>query len=128
MALFGAGQAFAQEPRVEPRGTPPQQQANTPQQLDVARLPIDVERIRRELRQSGERQTQDGLNVEFQIDVFGRAPSLQLFTEADNLTTGPVPYGGPTHQQMLEMMTPKEFSSPTMDFNALFRWLMEKTR
>ena len=53
---------------------------------------------------------------------------IQLFTREDNLTTGPVPYGAPTHQQMLQMMTPKEFSAPVADFSALFRWLTDKTK
>ena len=40
--------------------------------------------------------------------------------------SGPVPYGAPTHRDMLNEMTPVEFRAPVMDFNALLRWLTDK--
>ena len=55
-------------------------------------------------------------------------PQIQLFTAEDNLRYGPVPYGAPTHQEMINQITPKEFSSPVMDFNALMRWLADKSK
>lgn len=125
LALVGAAPALAQQDQ-QPSG--PREPREEPSSVDVKRLPVDVGRIHRELRQSSERQTQEGLNVRFEVDVFGNAPPIQLFTAEDNLATGPVPYGAPTHQQMLEVMTPQEFRSPVMDFNGLFRWLMEKAR
>jgi hypothetical protein len=117
LVLGSVTAAGAQQPPPRPEGA-----------VDVDRLPINLSRIQRELKQSSERADQDGLNLRFQVEVFGQAPQIQLFTPADNLTTGPVPYGAPTHQQMLQMMTPKEFSAPVMDFNALFRWLAAKPR
>ena len=97
--------------------------------VDVSRLPVNVERIHRELRQSARATEQrDGLTLRYQIEVFGRAPELKLFTPEDNLTTGPVPYGAPTHQEIIQHITPQEFRAPAMDFNALFRWLAEKAR
>ena len=120
LVLIGGIAAEAQQPERQPPQPRPQ--------VNVDRLPIDIGRIQRELRQSTERQQQEGLNLKFQIEVFGSAPQIELFTPADNLKNGPVPYGAPTHQQMLQMMTPKEFSSPVMDFNGLFRWLTEKTK
>ena len=104
------------------------QPASDPPQVNVDNLPLDVGRIQRGLRQSTERQQRDGLNIRFQIEVFGQAPPLQLFASDEDLTTGPVPYGAPTHQEMLDFMTPKKFSSPVMDFGALFKWLGEKSR
>jgi hypothetical protein len=91
------------------------------QQVDVSRLPIDLDRIRRELRVAEIRESRDGLNLKYTVDVYGRAPTLVLFTEADNLRYGRAPYGGPTHQDMLEMMTPKEHRAPVADFSALLR-------
>ncbi len=99
------------------------------QTIDVSRLPIDMDRIRRELRQAvPDRVQQDGLNLRYQIEVFGRAPAITLFTAADNLTNGPVPYGAPTHRDILEQITPREFRAPVMDFTALFKWLAGKTK
>ena len=96
--------------------------------IDVSRLPVNLQRIQRGLRQSTVTEHRDGLNLRYQIEVFGRAPELRLFTPEDNLGTGPVPYGAPTHQEIIRHITPKEFSSPVMDFSALARWLAQKTK
>jgi len=96
--------------------------------IDVSRLPVNLQRIQRELRQSTVTEYRDGLNLRYQIEVFGRAPEVRLFTPEDNLGTGPVPYGAPTHQEIIRHITPKEFSSPVMDFSALARWLAQKTK
>ena len=99
------------------------------QQVDVSRLPINIERIRRELNAAlSDHEQRDGLNLRYQIEVFGRAPAIKLFTAADNLKNGPVPYGAPTHREMVDQMTPQEFRAPIMDFSALFKWLADKTK
>jgi hypothetical protein len=101
-----------------------------PPAIDVSKLPLDLHRIERQLRQTAEREERDGdgLRIRYFVDVFGRAPQIELFTPGENLSSGPVPWGAPTHQQMLEVMTPKEFRSPTMDFAAFMRWLQDKAK
>ena len=96
--------------------------------LDVSRLPVDVQRIHRELRQSAAREEREGLNLRYFIDVYGQAPPIVIFGPEDNLTSGPVPYGGPTHKEMLEQMTPQEFRSQPADVSALFRWRAERAK
>jgi len=96
--------------------------------VDVSRLPIDIRRIERKLRQSSIREERDGLNLRYIIDVYGQAPLIVLFTKQDNLLNGPVPYGGPTHRDMLNIMTPQEFRAPVADFGSLFRWLADKSK
>lgn len=91
-------------------------------QVDVSRLPINIDRIQRQLRQTTVREERDGLNLRYIVDVFGRAPRLDLFTKQDNLREGAVPYGAPTHQDMLNMMTPQEYRAPAADFSSLLRW------
>jgi len=98
------------------------------QQVDVMRLPVDLDRIQKELGAAAARESRDGLNLKYTVDVFGRAPALVLFTEADNLKYGRAPYGGPTHQDMLEMMTPKAHRAPVADFSALLRWWSDRHR
>jgi hypothetical protein len=34
-----------------------------------------------------------------------------------------VPYGAPTHREMLDMITPQEHRAPAADFGNLLRWL-----
>lgn len=77
--------------------------------IDVSRLPIDVRRIERRFRQGQIREERDGLNLRYFVDVFAKAPNLVLFTKEDNLAYGPVPYGAPTHREMVDMMTPRQF-------------------
>jgi hypothetical protein len=96
--------------------------------VDVGKLPIDLERIQRRLKQVTVREERDGLNLRYMVDVYGRAPRIELFTKQDNLETGPVPYGAPTHRDMIEAVTPQEFRAPAADFSALFRWLADKAK
>ena len=97
------------------------------QQVDVKLLPISLHRIQRELQTSTETQSHEGLRLRYQIDVYGRSPAIELFTKADNLRSGPVPNGAPTHKEMLNQMTPQELRAPVMDFTSFMRCLADKT-
>ena len=96
--------------------------------VDVSQLPIDFQRIHRQLRQATIREDRDGLNIRYVIEVYGQAPRLVVFTKDDNLVSGPVPYGGPTHQELVRYVTPQEHSGQTADIGALVRWLTERAR
>lgn len=98
------------------------------QGVDVSRLPLDLQRIYRQLQQSTIRVERDGLNLRYVIEVFGQAPPLVVFTKEDNLVNGPVPYGAPTHREILEHITPKEYRAPAADISALLRWLAERAK
>lgn len=74
--------------------------------VDVSRLPIDLRRIERELRQATIREERSGLNLRYFVEVYGQAPPLVTFTKEDNLQFGPVPHGAPTHRDILWMLTP----------------------
>jgi hypothetical protein len=80
--------------------------------IDLARLPVNVGRIGRQLRQAQVRENRDGLKIRYTIDVYGELPKIQFITPLDNILTGDVPHSAPTHNDMLRMMTPKEFSVP----------------
>jgi hypothetical protein len=103
--------------------TPAAPAATAAPAIDVSRLPIDLRRIEKSFRQTTIREERDGLNLRYFVDVYAKAPNIVLFTKEDNLLTGPVPYGGPTHREMLDMITPKEHRAPAADLGALFRWL-----
>jgi hypothetical protein len=96
--------------------------------VDVSRLPINLERIQRQLRQSTVRDESQGLNLRYVVDVFGQAPRIELFPNRDFSLSGPAPYGAPTHQDMLRVMTPQEFSAPAANLGNLFRWFSEKAK
>jgi len=96
--------------------------------VDVKRLPVDLNKLTRELRQSAANESRDGLHIRYSVDVYGQAPRIDLFTKQDNLTSGPVPYGAPSHRDMIEHVTPMEYRAPYADLSALLRWLSEKSK
>src|SRR5918996_487709 len=95
--------------------------------VDVERLPINLKRIHRELQQAQDVEIREGLNLRYVIQIYGTAPPIQLFTKEDNLT-GPAPYGAPTHQEIINHITPQEYRAPFADFGALLRWLADRNK
>ena len=114
-ALFVLGLAVAAEAQTPPAPT-----------FDVSRLPVDLDRVQRKLQQTSVREEREGLNLRYIIEVFGQAPPLVVFTPEDNLVNGPVPHGAPTHREMIEHVTPREYRAPPADISALIRWLRDR--
>jgi hypothetical protein len=96
--------------------------------VDVSRLPVDLVKVTRQLRQTTGSESRQGLHIRYTVDVYGAAPSIEFFTKKDNLATGPVPYGAPGHREMIEHVTPIEYRAPAADFSALLRWLGDRDR
>ena len=93
--------------------------------------PVSLERIRRGLvGASRTRGSRKGLKLEYYVEVYGRAPKIDLFTETENVKTSPVMYGGMTHQEFLNLVTPQEFRAPAADIPsaiaALIKWATQK--
>ena len=125
-SLMQAPWASAQSVSDEPPATKPNPPAEPA--VDVSRLPINLERIQRQLRQSTVRDESDGLRLRYIVDVYGQAPLIELFGNRDFSLTGPAPYGGPTHNDILQVITPQEFRAPAANFGNLFRWLADKAK
>ena len=69
-------------------------------------LPVSIARIQRALaRPSVLRVTSD--RPVFRVEIFGRKPTIEDILGRDYLR-GPVPFGGMTHQEFLNMVTPKD--------------------
>jgi len=68
-------------------------------------LPVSLDRIQRALatRPAIELKEQ---NPVFRLEIFGRKPSLEDIL-GERFWIGPTPYGGMTHQDFLDMVTPK---------------------
>ena len=96
--------------------------------IDGSRLPINLERIQRQLRQSTVRDESDGLRLRYMVEVFAPAPRIELFGNRDYSLTGPAPYGAPTHNDILQVITPQEYRAPAANFGNLFRWLADKAK
>ena len=89
--------------------------------IDVNKLPVNLSRLHQKLKQSAE--TADAKRLRFKVDVVGQAPPIQIFRQGEDLRFGPTPHSLPTHQDMMEIATPREFRSPVMDFSNLMRWI-----
>ena len=98
-------------------------------EINVSRLPVSLTRLQRQLRTTAEREEREGPSrLRYSVDVFGRAPRVQLLKPEDNLVYGQPSYGAPTHREMMEVVTPREFRSPVMDFSNLMRWIQSRTK
>jgi len=124
-ALLGSPMpARAQEDR-QP-SVPRNAERNTSDE-DSNRLPVSLDRIRRELVETTRTtESRDGLRLNYYVQVYGQSPRIELFLPEENLTTAPAPYGGMTHQEFLRVVTPEEFRSPPADIGAaiaaLIKW------
>ena len=69
-------------------------------------LPVSIERIQRGLARPPALRLKSDKPV-FRIEVLGRKPTIMDFLGPDYLK-GPAPYGGMTHSEFLNMVTPKD--------------------
>ena len=109
-------QQAARAPAAAPAPTP-----KTSPAVDVSKLPINLSRLHQKLKESSE--TTDASKLRFKVDVIGQAPTIQIFRPGEDLRFGPTPNSIPTHQEMMDIATPREFRSPVMDFSNLMRWI-----
>jgi len=87
--------------------------------VDLDRLPVNISRISRQMRQAEVKEERNGLRLNYTIQVYGEAPKIKLITPLDNLRTGTVPGSAPTHADMIRQMTPLEFSAPVIGLGAV---------
>jgi hypothetical protein len=104
--LLGAPQS-QQPPAPAPAGqaaipaTPPD--AND--KLKPEDLPVSIDRIQRALAAPKPIELKEQHPV-FRLEVFGKKPTLEDLL-GEKFWIGPTPYGGMTHQEFLDMVTPK---------------------
>ena len=106
-------------------GNRPDSRPPTASQSDVAQLTPSVEslgmsfdRIKRELRILPPSTAKSAIKLEYYVEVQGLMPPLPLFRPGE-LTTGPVPYGAPTHWDMMDHVTPLAFKTGTVPISSL---------
>ena len=73
----------------------------------VGDLPVSLERIQRALSRSPAIRLQGDRNV-YRVEIIGRKPTIEDILGHDYLK-GPTPAGAPTHQEFLDLVTPKDF-------------------
>lgn len=93
--------------------------------VDATKLGVSFDRVRMQLSQAPAKSG-GGLKLEETIEVVGAAPKPLLWNqETAKLTSSAVPFGAPTHKDMMKVIVPKEFQTYPLDLNALMQWLME---
>jgi hypothetical protein len=117
-AVLWAQRSGAAGAQVAPAPQPPPPPATQAQPPPFDALGVSFDRIKRELRQLPPSTADTPLKLEFYVEVQGTAPPILLFKPGE-LTTGPVPYGAPTHSDVLELFTPIEFRSPSMPLSTI---------
>jgi hypothetical protein len=110
-----------------PAGAQPQAPASPPADapaIDATKLGVSLSRIKKGLRtaEAEDRETRDGLRLEFTVQVYGTAPRIDVIPEGEELVFGPVPGTAPTHRQFIEHVTPQIYRTPTMPVSAFAVW------
>ena len=101
LSVFMPASALAQIPDSQPNGS-----SEGPTTLNIDRLPIDLDKIQRALAKPPAIKLETNRTV-FRIEIFGRPPTIEDILGPDYLK-GPVPGGVMTHQEFLNMVTPKD--------------------
>lgn len=116
MVLAVTSSALAQDTTSAPAADP--QPA-----IDATKLGVSLARIRKGLRtaESKEKDTRDGLRIEFQIQVYGQAPRIELLKGVD-LVHGAVPGTAPSHRDVVDFLTPQMYRTPALPVSALATW------
>ena len=73
-------------------------------------LPVSISRIKERMSSQPELgETRGRLRLTYRVNVYGRAPAMDLLQDFIIVDTAPAAYGGPSHAEMVEVMTPKEW-------------------
>ena len=92
-------------------------------EIDVTKLGVSISRIQRGLRvaESREKRGGDGMRLEFNVQVYGQSPKIEVLKGID-LFNGGVPGTAPIHSQMIEFWTPPIYRTPGLPISALAFW------
>jgi hypothetical protein len=98
-------------------------------------LPVSLERIQKALEKTPKLRFDQNNKPIFRVQVFGEKPTIEDILGPD-FAKGPVPYGAMTHQEFLNLVTPKEFQGYAEYTNEegmqlaassfLFQWALQK--
>lgn len=125
-----------QPPTPPPPAGTPQQPAPKPEvTIDPADLPVSLDRIQRALAHTPKLRFDTNDKPVFRVEVFGEKPTIEDILGPD-FHKGPVKYGTMTHQEFLNMVTPKDVQGYAAFSNAegatvaatsfLLQWTLQK--
>lgn len=139
MLLLGvpAGQAGrpAPPPAAEKPAAPLAQPRRAEPAIDPEDLPVSLDRIQRALARTPMLRFDPDDRPVVRVQVFGEQPTIEDILGPD-YGAGPVRHGGLTHEQFLEMVTPKDVQGYAAFSNEqaatvaatsfLFQWILQR--
>ena len=93
---------------------------------DEASRPVSLKRIKRGLQEAESHPPANRLRLSYYVAVVGREEKpINLLKDFDTMN-GPVPFTAPSHQELFDQVTPREFRSPPADLLGAAVWLGTK--
>lgn len=92
--------------------------------IDATKLGVSLARIQKGLRtaEAREKANPEGLRLEFNVQVYGTAPRIDVIPDGADLVYGQVPGTAPSHSQFLEFVTPQIYRTPGVPLSAFAMW------
>lgn len=101
------------------------QGSKPPTQPSAESLGVSLDQIRQQLKDVPALPPAPGtgMRYDFFVNVYGTRPAIEFFRDFDLSTLGPVKWGGVTHQEILNAVTPFPFQhyGSGIDLLAQFR-------
>jgi hypothetical protein len=133
-ALTPQGGTPSQTSPQPPQTTQPKPQAETAK-VRPEDLPVSLDRIQAALAKTPILRFDKESRPVFRVQVFGERPTIEDILGPDYVP-GPVPHGSMTHQEFLQMVTPKdvqgyaafsnEEAAVVASTSLLFQWTLQK--
>jgi hypothetical protein len=119
-ALAMAPLAWAQTPGA-PGGTPAAQVSPQVKEPSAESMGVSLRAIRQQFKEAPLLPLAPGagLRYDFFVDVLGKRPAIEFFKDFDLSTEGAVKWGGVTHQEILNAVTPFPFQHYGMGLDVL---------
>lgn len=93
---------------------------------DEESSPVSLKRIKRGLREAESHPPANRLRLSYYVAVVGREEKpISLLKDFDAMN-GPVAFAAPSHQELFDQVTPREFRSPPADLLGAAVWLGTK--
>jgi hypothetical protein len=106
LSVLSMGAPQNPTPSAGPEATAATQVASPAPTVDLESLGVSLDRIQKGVTKPQAIKLTETRKV-FRMEVFGAKPTIEDILGPDYLR-GPVPYGGMTHQEFLDMVTPKD--------------------
>ena len=101
------------------------QSGQAPLASDKDSLPVSLKRIKRGLQEAQSNPPANRLRLSYYVAVVGESRPISLLKDFDTIH-GAVPFSAPTHQELFDQVTPREFRAPAADLLGAAVWLGTK--